>query len=222
MGENEPPSNLQEAVERSFRERWGGKRFCLVTAIVLAVLAVVSAIMVTTAPSLLAQGSGALKVLELAALTTSFVCLIAAVMFALEALVRAQRERAQVPDRVIHFALCLSVVCLADLLFLFFLSAGSWESSGMGPRLVGIIRFVVFLFASLTWLGSVSMTSGAIAMLATHRSDLLEVNNTTEGTALVFRRGHGGEIVKLSVAALIPLIIFVVGVLIVGTTHILG
>jgi len=65
------------------------------------------------------------------------------------------------------------------------------------------------------------MSSAAIAMLVTRRSDLLEVNNTSEGTALVFRRGHSGEIVKLSIAALIPLIIFVVLLLLTGMTYIL-
>ena len=49
MGENEAPEDLQEAVERSYQAQWGGRRFCLVTAIVLFVLAVASGVVLTVA-----------------------------------------------------------------------------------------------------------------------------------------------------------------------------
>jgi hypothetical protein len=60
------------------------------------------------------------------------------------------------------------------------------------------------------------MSSAGVTMLVTHRTDLLEVNNTNEGTALLLRKGHSTEIIKLSIAALIPIILFVVALLLAG------
>ena len=218
MGQGDAPANLQEAVDRSFQAQWGGKRFCLITAIVLLVLAVISGIVLALARNWFEGASAALNAAEISALVTSFVCLIASVMFALESLIRLQRERGQTPDRVIHAALCLSAVAVAGLLFLFFLSL---ESGAMRPGLNRIIKFIVFLFSGLVWLGSVVMNSAAITIIVSRRSELLEVNNTNQGTSLLFRRGHSMEIVKLSIAALIPLIIFVIALLMAGGTYIL-
>jgi hypothetical protein len=221
MSESEQPDDLQEAVERSYRIQWGGKRFCLVTAIVLFVLAVLAAVVLSVSRFWFQRTDPILKVVEISALATSFICLMAAVMFAMEALIRSQREHGHVPDRVIHAALCLSVVTVAALAFLLFLFFWGGHASGMGSKLAGIVRFIVFLFAGLVWLGSVVMNAAGVTMLVTRRTDLLEVNNTTEGTALLFRRGRSGEIVKLSTAAIIPLIIFVVALLMAGSAHIL-
>ena len=222
MSENRGPVDLREAVERSYRVQWGGKRFCLVTAIVLAVLAVASAVVLAVARHWFVITAASLQVVEISALTTSFVCLIAGVMFALEAIIRWQREQGgQLPDRAIHSALCLSAVTVACLLFLAFLFAVTWESSGMGASIVRIAKFIIFLFCGMSWLGSVVMSSAAVALLVTRRSDLLEVSNTSEGTGLLFRRGHSVEITKLSIAAFIPLIVFVVVLLIVGSAYIL-
>ena len=215
MAENQGPADLQEAVERSYRARWGGRRFCFVTAIVLLVLAVLSAI-VLVAGAAFGLSKAGLKVVEIAALTTSLVCLIAAVMSGLEALVRWQREKGQLPDRVIHAALCCSAVTIASLMFLFFVSTQSWEGRGIDDKLAGIIKFILFLFSGMLWLASAAMSSAGATMLVTHRTDLLEVNDTNEGTALLFRKGHSAELVKLSIAALIPLILFVVALLMAG------
>jgi hypothetical protein len=216
MGENEPPADLQEAVDRSFREQWGGKRFYLTTAVVLFVLAVLGGIVVAFARRWIDPAVTACKVVEISAVVISFVCLNLGVLLALEALIRSQRERGQVPDRSIHAALCLSVVTVASMVFLFLLLTASLQFSGMGTRLAGYIQLIVFLFAGLAWLGSVVMSSAAAAMLLSHRSELLEVNNTTEGTSLLFRRGHSTEMVKLVTAALISLVIFVVFILMTG------
>lgn len=213
MAENHAPADLQEAVERSYRARWGGRRFCFVTAIVLLVLAVLSAVALVAGTAFGLSKTG-LKVVEIAALTTSLVCLIAAVMSGLEALIRWQREKGQLPDRVIHAALCCSAVTIASLVFLFFVSTQSWEGRGIDDKLAGIIKFILFLFSGMVWLASVVMSSAGVTMLVTHRTDLLEVNDTNEGTALLFRKGHSAELVKLSIAALTPLILFVVALLI--------
>ncbi|MFH1730063.1 MAG: hypothetical protein ABIF82_00250 [Planctomycetota bacterium] len=216
MAENHGPADLQEAVERSYRARWGGRRFCFVTAIVLLVLAVLSAVVLLAARAWFGLSPGGLRVVELAALTTSLVCLIAAVMSGLEALIRWQREKGQLPDRVIHAALCCSAVTIASLVFLFFVSTQSWEGRGIDHKLAGIIKFILFLFSGMAWLASAAMSSAGVTMLVTHRTDLLEVNDTNEGTALLFRKGHSAELVKLSIAALIPLILFVVALLMAG------
>jgi len=218
MGENGDAGDLQDAVERSYRAQWGGRRFCLITAVVLFVLAVLSAVVFVVARDWFGLNKSSLKAVELCALTTSFVCLLVAVMSALEGLIRWQREKGQFPDRTIHAALCLSAVTLAGLAFLFFLFSVSWAGGGIGERdgTARVIRFVVLLFSGFVWLGSVVMNSAGVTMLVTRRSDLLEVNNTTEGTALLFRKGRSAEIVKLSVAALIPVILFVTALLIAG------
>lgn len=213
MAENHGPADLQEAVERSYRVQWGGRRFCLITAIVLLALAVLSAVVLLAARAWFGLSPGGLRVVELAALTTSLVCLIAAVMFGLEALVRWQREKGQLPGRVIHAALCCSAVTVASLIFLFFMSTQVWEDPGIGDKLAAIIKFILFVFSGMAWLASVVMSSAGVTMLVTRRTDLLEVNNTDEGTALLFRKGHSAEIIKLSIAALIPLILFVVALL---------
>ena len=220
MSESEGPADLQDAVERSYRARWGGRRFCLVTAIVLFVLAVASAIVLWAADMWFSEGASGLKVVQICALTTSFVCLIAGVLFALESLIRWQREKGQLPDRVIHAALSLSVVTVASLVFLFFLSVLPWKSGrGLEPHLANIIKFILFLFSGLAWLASVVMNSAGVTMLVTRRSDLLEVNNTSEGTAVLFRKGHSAEIVKLSVAVLIPFILFVVALIMAAAAY---
>jgi len=215
MAENHGPADLQEAVERSYRARWGGRRFCFITAIVLLVLAVLSAVVLVTGAAFGLSKTG-LKVVEIAALTTSLVCLIAAVMSGLEALIRWQREKGQLPDRVIHAALSCSAVTIASLVFLFFVSTQSWEGRGIDDKLAGIIEFILFLFSGMAWLASAVMSSAGVTMLVTHRSDLLEVNDTNEGTALLFRKGHSTELVKLSIAVLVPLILFVVALLMAG------
>ena len=216
MGENQGPADLQEAVERSYRAQWGGRRFCLVTAIVLFVLAVLSAAALLAAEPWFQLTTTGLKIVEIATLTTSIVCLIAAVLFAVEAVARWQREKGQLPDRAIHAALCCSLVTLAGLVFLFFLSTQEWKAPGIDSGLASVIKFVLFLFAGVVWLASVVMSSAGVTMLVTHRTDLLEVNNTNEGTALLFRKGHSTEIIKLSIAALIPVILFVVALLLVS------
>ena len=215
MGNEQRPADLQEAVERSFRAQWGGKRFYLTTAIVFFVLAVVGAIALVVAHTWFKEP--VLRVIEVSALTTSFVCLIAAVLFALEALMRSQRESGQVPDRTIHAALCLSVITVAGILFLFFLLfVVPWDATSINPSVVQTIRFIIFIFSGFVWLGSVVMNSAGITVLVTRRSEMLEVNNTTKGTSLFFKRGYSSEIVKLSIAAVIPLIIFVIAVLMAG------
>lgn len=219
MGENQGPADLQDAVERSYRAQWGGRRFCFVTAVVLFVVAVSSAVVLVGADAWFAES--ALKVIETTSLVTSLICLIAAVLFALEAIVRLQREKGQLPDRAIHLALCCSIVTLASLVFLFFLSTQEWKAPGIDRDLAGIIKFVLFLFSGVVWLASVAMSSAGVTMLVTHRTDLLEVNNTNEGTALLFRKGHSTEIIKLSVAALIPVILFVVALVLVSA-HAIG
>ena len=217
MGQGAGPADLQEAVERSYRAQWGGRRYCFIASIVLFVLAVLSAIVLTTSQRWLGLSGGVLKVAEITTLTTSFVCLIAGVMFALESMMRSQRERGELPDRTIHAALTLSLITVVGLLFLLFMRfALPWETSGIGTSLAGIIQFILFLFCGLTWLGSVGMNSAGITMLVTRRSPLLEVNNTSEGTTLLFKRGYSGEIVKLSIASFIPLIIFVIALLMAG------
>ncbi len=216
MGDNSSKEDLQEAVDRSYRAQWGGRRFYLVTSIVFFVLAVLASLAGVLAKTSFGLVGTTLTVVEVSALTTGFVCLIAGVMFGMQALLRAQRERGQLPDRLIHHALSLSLVTLAGLLFLFYLFAVDWSDSAMGLKMVGVIKFIIFLFSGLAWLGSVAICSAAIAMLVTQRSDMLEVNNTNEGTALLLRRGHSGEITKLSIASIIPLILFVVAILMVG------
>ena len=52
-----------------------------------------------------------------------------------------------------------------------------------------------------------------ITMLAGRRSDMLEVNTTAEGTAVLFRKGHSTEVVKLCIAVIIPLILFITAIL---------
>jgi len=216
MGQGAGPADLQEAVERSYRVQWGGRRYCLIAAVVLFVLAGLSALTLTACQSWFRLTETVLKAVEFATLTTSFVCLIVGVLFALEAVIRSQRERGEFPDRTIHIALTLSLITLAGLLFFLFMYAVPWQHSGIGPDKARIIRFILFLFCGITWLGSVVLDAAGITMLVTRRSDLLEVNNTAEGTALLFKRGYSGEIVKLCIATLIPLIIFVIGMLMVG------
>jgi len=213
MDENGRTEDLQDAVERSYRAQWGGRRFCLVTAIVLFALAVAAGCVLVVAHRWFGLTEGVLKLVEVSALAAGFVCLTVGVLSALEALVRWQREKDQVPNRIIHLALCLSVVTLAGLVFLVFVSSLSLGDRGIGSDLAAVIRFVLFLFCALVWLASVVMSSAGITLLVSRRSDLLAVNSTTEGTALLFRKGHTAEIVKLCVAALIPLILFVVGFL---------
>ncbi len=214
MDENQGPADLQDAVERSYRAQWGGRRFCLFTAIALFVLAVSGAVVLVFAEAWFA--ASALKVIEIATLVTSLVCFIVAVLFGLEAVVRLQREKGQLPDRVIHTALCCSVVTLAVLVFLLFLYSQTWKAPGIDVSMANIIKFVLFLFSGIMWLASVVMSSAGVTMLVTHRTDLLEVNNTNEGTALLLRKGHSTEIIKLSIAALIPIILFVVALLLAG------
>ena len=216
MGENQGPADLQEAVERSYRAQWGGRRFCFVTAIVLFIVTVLSAAALLAAEPWFHLTAAGLKIVEIATLVTSLVCLIAAVLFALEAVVRLQREEGQLPDRAIHIALCCSIVTLASLVFLFFLSTQKWQGPGIDQDLANIIKFVLFLFSGIMWLASTVMSSAGVTMLVTRRTDLLEVNNTNEGTALLFRKGHSTEIIKLSIAALIPVILFVVALLLVS------
>jgi len=154
MGENGDAGDLQDAVERSYRAQWGGRRFCLITAVVLFVLAVLSAVVFVVARDWFGLNKSSLKAVELCALTTSFVCLLVAVMSALEGLIRWQREKGQFPDRTIHAALCLSAVTLAGLAFLFFLFSVSWAGGGIGERdgTARVIRFVVLLFSGFVWL----------------------------------------------------------------------
>jgi len=216
MGESQSPTDLQEAVERSYRAQWGGRRFCLIVAIVLFALAVLSSVVLLVAESWFALTEPGLKIVEIAMLTTSLVCLIAAVLFGMEAVVRWQREKGQLPNRAIHAALGCSLVTLASLVFLFFLSTQAWATPGIDAALAGIIKFVLFLLSGIAWLATVAMSSAGVTMLVTHRTDLLEVNNTDEGTAVRFRKGHSTEIIKLSIAALIPVILFVVALLMAG------
>lgn len=214
MGENQGPADLQEAVERSYRAQWGGRRFCLITAIALFVVAVASAVVLVFAEAWFAES--AVKIIETATLGTSLVCFVAAVLFGLEVVVRLQREKGQLPDRAIHAALCCSIVTLASLAFLFFLYMQAWKAPGIEDGMANTVKFVLFLFSGIMWMGSVVMSSAGVTMLVTHRTDLLEVNNTNEGTALLFRKGHSTELIKLSIAALIPLILFVVALLLVS------
>jgi hypothetical protein len=218
MADHGLPADIQEAMEREFRVQWGGKRFCAATATALFILAAIGAMI-----TLFARGfvnDVALKITELSALVTSFVCLVTGVVFALDALIRAQRERGQLPDRTIHFALSLSVITLAVLVFFGFLGLAPWANSAIAPpasSMLQTIQFIVFLFAGLVWLASVVMNAAGVAILLTRRSDLLEFSNTNEGTTLLFRRGYSSEITKLAIGSLISLIIFVVALLIVGS-----
>jgi len=218
MSDEQRPADLQEAVERSYRVQWGGRRYCTIAAIVLLVLSGLTGLMLTVARHWFTFPPTVLRVVEFSALTTSFICLIAAVLFALEAVIRAQRERGDLPDRTIHFGLTLSVITLAGLLFLLFTLAIPWNAGGIGESHARIIRFILFLFCAVAWLGSVAMCSAGVTMLVTRHNSLVEVNNTSEGTSLLFKRGYSGEILKLSIASLIPLIIFVVTLLMVGVT----
>lgn len=213
MSENKKPADLQEVVDRSYRVQWGGKRLYLTSAIVLFALAFLSGVALVAADDWFGIEGQMLHVVELSALVTSFVCLIVGVLFALESLRRSQRERGQVPDRRIHAALSLSVVTVASLLFLFFLF---FDPGAMKLASARVIRLVIFIFSGFTWFGATCMSSAAFTIIASRRSDLLEVNNTNQGTALVFRKGRSAEIVKLSVAALIVLITFVVALLMAG------
>ncbi|MFW6107726.1 MAG: hypothetical protein ACOC70_00870 [bacterium] len=222
MSEDQGPANLQEAVERSYRVQWGGRRYCTAAAVVLLVLSVLSACLLTVASHWFNLGSTVLKIVEFSALTTSFICLIAAVLFALEAVIRAQRERGELPDRTIHFGLTLSVITLAALLFLLFMVVMPWSREGIGESQAKIIRFILFLFCAVAWLGSVVMCAAGVTMLVTRHNSLVEVNNTSEGTNLLFKRGYSSEILKLSIASLIPLIVFVVALLMVGVDILIG
>jgi hypothetical protein len=219
MAEHGLPADIQEAMEREFRVQWGGKRFCAATAIVLLALALIAAAVTVFARRFDITGI-ALKITELSALVTSFVCLVTGVVFGLDALIRAQRERGQLPDRTIHFALSLSVITVAVLGFFGFLTLASWSGSEIGrpaSSMIQTIRFIVFLFSGLVWLASVVMNSAGVAILLTRRNDLLEFSNTQEGTTLLFRRGYSSEITKLAIGSLISLIIFVVALLVVGS-----
>ncbi|MFO7900177.1 MAG: hypothetical protein R6V58_14100 [Planctomycetota bacterium] len=222
MSEDQGPANLQEAVERSYRVQWGGRRYCTIAAVVLIVLSVLSGFMLTVASRWFVFGTTVLKIVEFSAMTTSFICLIAAVLFALEAVIRAQRERGELPDRTIHFGLTLSVITLAGLLFLLFMVVMPWSRDGIGESQAKIIRFILFLFCAVAWLGAVVMCSAGITMLVTRHNSLVEVNNTSEGTNLLFKRGYSSEILKLSIASLIPLIVFVVALLMVGVDILIG
>jgi len=217
MADKEAPTNLQEAVDRSFQVQWGGKRFCLISAVVFFVLAVLSAVILIFAADWFRPSDAVLKVVEISALATSFVCLIAAVQFAVQVMVRAQREKGQLPDRNIHAALSLSLVTVAGILFSLFMYALKWEARGVQPKLAGIIMFIIFLFSGLAWLGSVVMNSAAITLLVTRRTDMLEVTNNTEGTSLTFKRGSSGDIVKLCISSLISFIIFLISLLMAGS-----
>ncbi len=210
MSENKRPEGLQEAVERSYRAQWGGRRFYLVTSIVLFVIAVTGAaalVVLRRWPELTGHG---LKAAEISALAISFICLVFAVLSALESVLRWQREQGQFPDRAIHNALCFSAVTVASLLFLLVVP---WEGGTNESSLIRIAKFVVFLFCGLTWLGSVVMDSAGFTLLVTRRSELIDVNNTETGTSLIFRKGHSTEIVKLAIAVVIPFVIFIVALL---------
>jgi len=214
MAEREGPADLQDAVERSYRAQWGGRRFYLSTAVALFVLAVIAGIVLVIAPKWFGLDGAALKVVELACIVTSFVCLIGGVLALVESITRLQRERGQLPDRTIHAALSLSTITVAGLVYYFFLAELPWNKIGFPEQgLIDVIKVIVFLFCGLAWLASVGMSSAGITMLLTRRSDLLEVNNTNEGTAFVFRKGHSSELVKLSIATLIPFILFVVAMM---------
>jgi len=216
MSETPAPGDLQEAVERSYRAQWGGRRFCLVVAIVLVVLSLLAGAALVVAKPWFSLSPSGLKIVEIAALTTSFVCLVLAVLAGLEALVRWQRERGQFPARSIHYALLFSIITVATLAFLCFVHTQSWVGRGIELRLANVIEFILFLFAGMVWLCAVVMSSAGITMLVTRRTDLLDINDTDEGTALLFRKGHSAEIIKLSIASIIPLILFVVALLIGG------
>ena len=208
MGIDEP-TDFQEVVERSYRAQWGGRRFYTLTAILLLVIAIASAVSLPFVRGWQALNEAALQPIEITLLTTTFVCLIVAVMSALEAVRRWQRERGLLPDRAIHSALLLSMITAVGLAFILFLYILPWENSAIDDKLRQIIRFLVALVCGLVWLGSVVMSSAAITMLITRRNDLLEVTSAKEGTAVLFRKGQGADIVKLAAAVLIPLIIFV-------------
>jgi len=212
MGLDEP-TDFQEVVERSYRAQWGGRKFYTVTAVLLLVIAVGCAIALPFVRDWQALNESALQPIELTLLTTTFVCLIVAVMSALEALRRWQRERGLMPDRAIHSALVLSTLTVVGLGFFLFLRILPWENSTIDERLQQIIRFLVALVCGMVWLGSVVMSSAALTMLITRRNDLLEVTSAKEGTAVLFRKGQGADIVKLAVAVLIPLIIYVTALL---------
>lgn len=213
MSEKKGPSDLQEVVDRSYRVQWGGKRLYLTSATILFAVAFVSAVALVAVENWFGITGEMLYVIQLSAIVTSFVCLIVGVLFALEALRRSQRERGQTPDRRIHAALSLSVVTVASLLFLFLLF---FDPGVMELTSARVIRLVIFLFSGFTWFGAACMSSAAFAIITARRSDLLEVNNTSKGTALVFRKGRSADIAKLSVAVLIVLITFVVALLMAG------
>ena len=217
MGDSEKPADMQEAVEHSYRVQWGGRRFCVVAAVVLFVLALLSGGVLVAAHAWFGLTAAGLKIVEIAALVTSLICLIACVLLALEALVRWQREKGQLPDRVIHGALCCSAVTIAGLVFYFFLLLQPWGGDrGIDKDLARVIQFILFFLCGLVWLSAVVLSSAAVAMLVTRRTDLLEVNNTEGGTSLLFRKGHSTEIIKLAVAAAIPFILFIVALLMAG------
>ncbi len=216
MNGHEEPTDFQEVVERSYRAQWGGRRFYLATAVVLFILALIcGALLPIVRQSWFTLNDGAKKGVEITALVASFICLIAAVIAAMEALLRWQREKGQIPEKAIHLALSLSVITVATLIFLLYLFAdATWRDSKIVDA-QHTIRRIVLLFAALVWMGSIVTDSVGITMLASRRSDMLEVNTTNEGTAVLFRKGHSTEVVKLCIAVIIPLILFITAILMV-------
>lgn len=208
MGMDEP-TDFQEVVERSYRAQWGGRRFYTVTAILLLIIAIASAVALPLVRKWQVLNEGALQPIEITLIITTFACLIVTVMSALEAVRRWQREQGLLPDRAIHSALVLSMVTMVGLAFVLFLYILPWENSAIDEKLRQTIRFLAVLVCGLVWLASVVMGSAAITMLITRRNDLLEVTTAKEGTAVLFRKGQGFDIVKLTTAIIIPLIIFV-------------
>ena len=214
MGTNEEPTSFQEVVERSYRAQWGGRRFYVTTAVVLFIIAILSAAILPLVRQEWVDFTSSVKeAVEISALVTSFLCLIGSVLAGAEALIRWQRERSQFPSKAVHAAMTLSVITFASLAFLLYLFADStWKDSSI-VDLQQTIRFVVLLATGLVWMSSIVITSAGISLMIFRRSEMLEVNNTPEGTALFFRKGHSTEVVKLCIATLIPLIIFITALL---------
>jgi len=216
IGDREESTDFQEVVERSMREQWGRRRAYLVTAVLLFAVAVASAVAIFVVRDQLSREPAALQAVELSALAVTFLCLIASAMTALESVRRWQREKGQIPEKSIHIALTLSMVTVAGTLFLLFLYQMPWTGSALSIALIRVIRFVALAFATVVWIGAVVMSSAGVTMLLTRRSDLLEVHSSSEGTSVLFRKGRSTEIAKLSLAILIPLIVFVATVVMAG------
>lgn len=205
----EEHTDFQDVLERHYAEQWGNRRFYLASAIFLLIVAILSAAVIPLAEnkSILTLSKNALTAVQLSALTTGFVTLVAGVMMALGSLIRWQREKGQFPDSWIHISLCLSALTVASIGYLYYLHATSWDRSPI-KGMISNVEFIVILFGGLVWLSSVIISSMAITMLFTRKSDLLEVSNSMDSTSLVFKKGHTTEIVKLSVAVLIQIIVY--------------